>query len=100
MDVRAAARVQIKSSSCLRLKECRLLGMAAMNRHLGVAACLVLFLEAGCAGVGRGKGAAAAGETAATPAHVSFLEVDGERDPRTGARGFKAGLPTEAGNRG
>jgi hypothetical protein len=97
MDVRAAARVQIKSSSCLRLKECRLLGMEAMNRHLGVAACLVLFLEAGCAGVGGGRGAAAAGETAATSADVSFLEADRDRDARITPGEFKAWLQTDAG---
>src|SRR3954471_14147586 len=68
-----------------------------MNLRLGMAGCVVFFLAAGCAGMGGGRSAAAAGETATTSADVSFLEADRDGDARVTPGEFKAWMQTEAG---
>lgn len=73
-----------------------------MNANLSpraLAACLVLLLAAGCAGMGARRSAAGAGETAATSADVSFLEADRDGDARITPGEFKTWLRTDAGVR-
>ena len=62
----------------------------AMKMALLVTSCLALLLASGCAGMRGGRTVAAAGESAATAADVSFLEADLDGDARVSPREFKA----------